>query len=260
MLAWGPERFGYGIPGAPCPHSRPSPKDPLTFHPVAKLLMRTSTRKVALLLFDGVDLLDLAAPVQALSLVGRDWNWRAFTVLPVAESVGIVATDNQIQVEATVAAQDVEPADIILVPGGYGVHSVPQQGSLLEWLRQNGPRASWVGGIGQGRILLANAGLLENCPVACPSHERETLETADASAVTKAQRVVPTSTNIITSQAGTAGLDLALHIIAETVGAKQADSVAAALGHHRTVYFAGTTDAPPRPVALPHTRPSLPKP
>ena len=42
--------------------------------------MRTSARTVAVVLFDEVELLDVAGPLQVLTLAGRHWTFRTFSV------------------------------------------------------------------------------------------------------------------------------------------------------------------------------------
>ena len=82
--------------------------------------MRTSSRQVSVLLFDEVELLDFCAPVEVLSTAGRHYNFRPFKITTTSVAAGLIDTRNQVQVQATCALGACPPADVLLVPGGYG--------------------------------------------------------------------------------------------------------------------------------------------
>jgi transcriptional regulator GlxA family with amidase domain len=82
--------------------------------------MRTKARRVVVVVFDEVELLDVAAPLEVLSTAGRRWNFRPYKVEVAAQQAGLVSTRNQMRIEAATRLADAAPAEIVIVPGGYG--------------------------------------------------------------------------------------------------------------------------------------------
>ena len=67
---------------------------------IVERTVRTSSRNFAVLLFDEVDLYDVACLMQVASVAGRHYNWRPFRLLSVARQAGLVETRSQLRVEA----------------------------------------------------------------------------------------------------------------------------------------------------------------
>ena len=62
--------------------------------------MRTSSRSLAVILFDEVALLDISAPLEVLTTAGRNWNFRPFKIFTVAAAAGRIKTPCQIELTA----------------------------------------------------------------------------------------------------------------------------------------------------------------
>jgi transcriptional regulator GlxA family with amidase domain len=193
--------------------------------------MRTSARNVALLLFDEVELLDVAGPLQVLSHAGRHWNWRPFRVFAVAREAGIVETRSQLRLEARHAFGDAPEPELVIVPGGYGARRALDDAELVAWLARTAGRAEIVLAVGYGSLLLAKAGLLANADVAAPADACELIGELGPSARPKSDVAVAESGKLVTASRSAAGLDAGLIALARVLGAKQALGVAAEIGH-----------------------------
>lgn len=191
--------------------------------------MRTRSRHVVVVLFDEVELLDVAAPLEVLSLAGRRWNFRPFKVETSAPSAGLVATRNQIRIEAVSAVAAASPAEILVVPGGYGARRLSGDSLLLEQLKRLGTNAELVAGIGWGVSLLANAGLIAGTRVAATADVAATFPDGSAVTADATQRIV-LDERVLTAKASAGALDLALAIVTRTLGPKLAAMVSADLG------------------------------
>src|SRR5689334_18507838 len=128
--------------------------------------MRTSSRSVALLLFDEVELLDVGALLGVLTTAGRQWNFRPFKVHAVSAQPGLVETRSQIRLESDGSFDSCEEPEILLVPGGYGARRALADESTIAWLRRAGAGAERCCGIGNGVLLLAKAGVCDGLEVA----------------------------------------------------------------------------------------------
>ncbi len=193
--------------------------------------MRTRSRTVALLLFDEVELLDVAAMLAVLSSAGRKWNWRPFKVLTVAKAPGRITTRNQLVIEAEHALDACPGPELLILPGGYGARRALEDSTLVDWVQKAGQSAELVLAVGHGALLAARAGLADGQDVAVPTDARELLieEAPLARPDTDAPGVVGSS-KLLSAARSAAALELALAAVKRLLGQGQALGVAAALG------------------------------
>jgi transcriptional regulator GlxA family with amidase domain len=188
--------------------------------------MRTSSRPVALLLFDEVELLDVVAPAQALSLAGRQWNWRPFKLHAVSTSQRLIATRTQLAVSSEITLAECPPPEIIVVPGGYGARRALDDEALVGWLAEHGQRAEVLACVGYGALLLGKAGLLGDAEVSVPTDAVDLLKSIAPEARPDPARNTIDSGKITSARGGGAALQLGLNIVARCLGPKQASAVA----------------------------------
>lgn len=188
--------------------------------------MRTRSWTVELVLFDEVELVDVAGAVQALTLAGRQWNWRPFKIVPVAAARGSVATRNQLRLEASEDFVSCPATEIVLVPGGYGARAAADDERTVAHVRERAAAATLCTAVGQGVLLLARAGVIGDAEVALSRELAPALlEIAPAARVDTRRRVVE-SGRLLTAPGGTTSIDLGLSIVARLCGKKQALGVA----------------------------------
>src|SRR3954469_14757592 len=70
---------------------------------------------VAVLLFEGVELLDFAGPAEVFGVAGEGKSFRVFTV---AEKTDLVRAMGGVAVKPDYAVKDAPRADVVVVPGG----------------------------------------------------------------------------------------------------------------------------------------------
>jgi transcriptional regulator GlxA family with amidase domain len=192
--------------------------------------MRTSSRTVAVLLFAEVELLDVAGPLQVLTMAGRAWNYRPFKVLTLAAAPGAIETRSQLSIEALVPLSECRDPEIVIVPGGYGARRALDSPDIVEWLAHAGGAASHVLATGNGVLLLAKAGLIEGADVSVPRDAAELLSELCPSARPDADARWRESGRMLTAATAAGAMDAALQLVARMVGRKQAQAVASALG------------------------------
>ncbi len=197
--------------------------------------MQTRSRSLALLLFDEVELLDVAGPLSVLSQAGRHWNWRPFKVSAVAEQPGKLATRSQLGIVAERALADCPEPELVIVPGGYGARKALSSSAITSWLAHAGSKASVVSAVGNGVLLLAKAGLLGGARVIARSDIAAEVRALEPSATVDevaagSPDIVVESNKLITASGSGTSLELALRITARTLGPKLANSTAQSLG------------------------------
>ncbi|MEH3157710.1 MAG: DJ-1/PfpI family protein [Sphingomonas taxi] len=171
---------------------------------------------VVFLLFPQVTQLDLTGPAQVLSRLGHarvDLVWKTREPVPTDAGFAILPT-------ATLA--EVARADILCVPGGFGVNAVIGDDDVMAWVAAVGRDAAWVTSVCTGSLILGAAGLLQGYRAGCHWSQRHMLPLFGAIPV--AERVV-VDRNRVTGGGVTAGIDFALTLTALLRGEDHARAV-----------------------------------
>jgi cyclohexyl-isocyanide hydratase len=122
--------------------------------------------------------------------------------------------------------KDVESCGLLCVPGGYGTIQALEDREYLDAVRRLAGPARYVTSVCTGSLLLAAAGLLTGRRAACHWAWRDSL--AAFGVIPDPARVVRDG-NIITGGGVTAGIDMALTVLAEIAGADFAQAVQLAI-------------------------------
>ena len=120
-----------------------------------------TTRSLAILIFDDVEVLDFCGPFEVFSVANRFTEPPAFTVLTVAENASPVVTRGGLSVNPHHCLPDCPQPDLLLVPGGQGTRKEMHNAVLTDWIRQASEKAELVLSVCTGALLLAKAGLLD---------------------------------------------------------------------------------------------------
>lgn len=191
--------------------------------------MRTSSRETALLLFPEVELLDVALAVSVLSRAGRNWNFRPFKIVPVAEHPGLVETRSQVRVEATRALSECPEPELVIVPGGYGARRALERPGVVAFL-ERARKAEVFLALGHGVLLLARAGLCADTDVAASPETAGLLSEIEPTCRTHGDDPWRRSGRIASARTAIGAAHLALDVVAQAIGDKQARLVAAEIG------------------------------
>ena len=171
---------------------------------------------VVFLLFPNVTQLDLTGPAQGLSRLGNakiDLVWKTLDPVP---------TDAGFSIMPTATLDDVQHADILCVPGGFGTVAVMEDADVLDWVRRIGEGATWVTSVCTGSLVLAAAGLLTGYRAACHWASRHQLTWFGVEPVNERWVI---DRNRVTGGGVTAGIDFALALTALIRGEDHANFV-----------------------------------
>ena len=173
---------------------------------------------VAILLFDGAQIIDYAGPWEAFGEAG-------FKVFTVAEkSTPISAVFGQ-TITADYTFANSPTADILLVPGG-SVRQATGNDQLIKWVQKNAQTSKHVMSVCTGAFILAKAGLLDGLTATTISHAIDDLgKTSPKIKVVSDQRYVDNG-KIITTAGLSSGIDGAFHLIAKIKGKGEAQATA----------------------------------
>lgn len=187
-------------------------------------------KTVAMVLFPDFLLLDMAGPMEVFSIANRYLKPDDHYVLTtIGTEPGALRASNGVSVHTDLSIdQACDGYDLLLVPGGPGAYN-EKHPPLLDWLKHNVGRSAGYGSICTGAFVLGHAGLLDGYRVTTHWHYTERLIKAFPSATVETDQIFIQDRNLITSGGVTAGIDLALSVVARDHGKKVAQDVAKVL-------------------------------
>jgi putative intracellular protease/amidase len=145
------------------------------------------------------------------------------TVTFAAAERGLVRTDSRmLGVQADASFAEIDAADLLLIPGGWGTRAAMKDEALLDWVRRVHATTRWTASVCTGSLVLGGAGLLRGLKATTHWAQVDLLERTGATYT--ADRVVREG-KIITGAGVSAGIDLALTLAAEIVGEDMAKAI-----------------------------------
>jgi putative intracellular protease/amidase len=172
--------------------------------------------KIAALAFDGMTALDLFGPLEVLGgLPGAEFVF-------VTPDESITAEHTGIKIDVTTGYDEVDSADILLIPGGQGTRRLMKHEPTLEWIRRIDQTTTWTTSVCTGALLLGAAGLLDGRPATTHWMARELL--ASLGAETTPERVV-FSDKYVTAAGVSSGIDMALRLAQKLHGDDLAQAI-----------------------------------
>ena len=180
----------------------------------------SATFNVVFALYPRVTQLDFTGPYEVL------------TRLPGARCVlasvagGDLEVDSVMRFAGLQRLDRVDECDLLCVPGGFGTVAAVEDQAYLSAIRRLGEKARYITSVCTGSLLLAAAGLLRGRRAACHWAWRDKL--ADFGVTQDPGRVVRDGI-IFTGGGVTAGIDMALEVMAEIAGRDLAETVQLAI-------------------------------
>lgn len=204
------------------------------------------SRRVGILMFPEVEVLDFAGPYEVFTTASRMAQRLApaepapFEVITLARQAGPCRARAGLQVMVDHGLDAHPPIDLLIVPGGVVAHEL-QQPATLAWIGRRAPGCEVVASVCTGVFLLAAAGVLPaDCRVTTHWEDVADLRAAHpALNVQAAAGLRWIDGGPIVSSAGiSAGIDMSLHLVERLAGRALAERTA------RQMDFAWTENSP----------------
>jgi transcriptional regulator GlxA family with amidase domain len=189
---------------------------------------RVTPKRVVMLAFDGVQLLDVTGPLQILAAVNdeRPSDEPAYEIRILAEKKGAFASSSGLKLVADGDYGALPTAiDTLMVAGGE-IRSALRDAKLIAALQKGAARARRIASVCTGSFLLAEAGLLKGKRATTHWRNVELLAKLYPDVKVEADSIYVRDGRIWSSAGVTAGMDLALALVREDFGEDMALQIA----------------------------------
>jgi len=173
--------------------------------------------QTAILIFDQLTVLDAIGPYEVLRSVP---GWEVRFVGP--EKGTVRADSGALGLAVDYSLEEVTEPDVVLVGGGQGNRPLLEDERVLSWLREVDAQTKWTTSVCTGSLVLGAAGLLEG--KRATGHWLYLDPLREYGAEPTNERVVVEG-KTITAAGVSAGIDMALHLVAREAGPEVAQAV-----------------------------------
>jgi len=186
---------------------------------------------IGILIFDDVEVLDFCGPFEVFASATaagespRDER-RLFRVLTIAEENRIVRARGGLLIQPHHTIADHPPLDILVVPGGYGTRRELSNPVVLDWIAAQDRQTRLTTSVCTGAFLLAANGLLDGKRATTHWASIDWLREHYPAIDVRADERVVDEGRIVTSAGVSAGIDMALHVLARLHGQEVAAGTA----------------------------------
>ena len=183
------------------------------------------THAICVLIFPDFQILDAAGPIAAFEIAGRAPGSPRYSLSVVAADPASAVSSSGVGLSVR-PLDEAGPIDTLLVAGGEGVLQAVSCTRTLDFILQASARGARIASVCSGSFLLAEAGLLDGAVATTHWNAADEFRRRYPRVALEADRIFTRSGPIWTSAGITAGIDLALALIAQDYGERLARETA----------------------------------
>ena len=193
-------------------------------------------RNVAIVIYEGVEILDFAGPAEVLAAAGSfasPGGGTALNVYTVSKSTKPLKSQGFITIVPEYSIENAPRPDLVVVPGGNS-GSITNDPEFFAWVKGAAGRAEATLTVCTGAFVLAKAGYLDGKEITTWYGAVEKLQKAAPKSTVQAGRRFVDNGRFITTAGVSAGIDGSLHVVARLFGRAVADQTARYMEYHWT--------------------------
>ena len=174
--------------------------------------------KIRILLFDDVELLDFAGPMEVWSvanyLSGDELN---IDVKSIADQGNITVSKSELLVQPHIIGKD-KDIDLLIIPGGFGTRPILKSEEKLKYVESLTKESEVIGSVCTGASVLGKLGLLKNLKVTTHQLGIDLVKETDPTVMVDTSHRFIDHNCIITSAGVSAGIDMSLYLVSKYFG------------------------------------------
>jgi putative intracellular protease/amidase len=184
--------------------------------PSARPQQKAAARNLAILIFDGVQIIDYTGPYETFGHV-HDGDNHAFNIYTVSEKTDAITTSMGMSVNPRYSFENAPKPDVLLIPGG-DVRGQLANPTVIKWVQDKANDAEIVLSVCNGAFILAKTGLLDGLEATTTAGLIPRLRQAAPKVKVVDDRRFVDNGKFITAAGLSSGIDGALHVIERLYG------------------------------------------
>jgi transcriptional regulator GlxA family with amidase domain len=185
----------------------------------------SGVRTIGILLFDDVEELDAIGPWEVFSWWCARFPDDGWSVTTFSRDGGIVRCAKGLRVVPDHSYEDMPELDVLLYPGGRGARARVDDEAEVAWIRAQRPRVPLLASVCTGALVFAKAGLLTGRSATTHWASLDWLASIDPTIDVRREDRFVDDGDVVTSAGISAGIDMALHLVARFAGEGRAQEV-----------------------------------
>ena len=185
-------------------------------------------RKVGILIFNEVEVMDFAGPFEVFSITeNNERNGNAFEVYTIARIKELIRARNGLKIQPDYDFHDAPQFDILIIPGGYGAEEIEiHNQETIDWLKKSFAQVQIMASVCTGAFLLAEAGLLDGRQATTHWMDIDRLEERYSKISVLREVKYVDAYPVITSGGISAGINMSFYIVKKLLGSEIAKTTA----------------------------------
>ena len=185
--------------------------------------------RIAVALFEHAEELDWAGPWEVLAMWAQEFPEDGVEIFTVAETLEPIRCAKGLRVLADRTWADAGRIDVLVVPGGDGTRPLLGDERWRGRLRALVDGGALVTSVCTGALVLADAGLLDGRPATTYWQQLDLLASLGTDIDVRGDDRFVDDGNVVTAAGVSAGIDMALHLVARLHSEERARQVRRAI-------------------------------
>lgn len=200
----------------------------------ATQMAQAESKKIGILVFDGVLTSDVTAPLEVFGVASRKSWFSEYTpvVINVKNNRSII-TEEGLSLNTDSWIGDNPDVDVLIIPSSYSMKPLIHNEQLISYIKQTAKHAQWMASNCSGAFLLGEAGILDNLKATTWAGGEKELQNAYPKINVQFDQNVVVDRNVITSNGSLVSYQAALVLLGKMTSESKANEVAEALQYKR---------------------------
>jgi len=181
--------------------------------------------RIGLVCFDEMEELDLVGPWEVLRMWQIQHPEDGVEVFTASLDGETVTCAKGMRIVTDMPTAEMGEVDVLLLPGGRGTRALMTDDAALDFIRAHAGNGTLMTSVCTGSLVFAAAGLLENRPATTYWSALDLLQSLDDTIEIRADDRFVDSGEVITASGVSAGIDMALHLVARLHSTERAKQV-----------------------------------
>jgi len=182
-------------------------------------------KKVAILVYDGVYLLDFCGPLEIFNDTMLNDSTNAFEVFLVGPELKSVKSHTNTEIVPQYTIENCPQPDVLIIPGG-NLRLAGDSPSVASWIKTTSPKCEITMSVCTGAFILAELGILDGMKATTWYGATSRLQKKYPKIIVESGKRFTDNGKILTTAGVSAGIDGSLHIVSKLFGKEKAKATA----------------------------------